>query len=416
MYKKAMRRQHKRISRREFFGHSLFGLACFGLARTKGSPFGDRPGARPGEAPGREPIQRSLGKTGLSLPIVSLGVMNADNPDLLRRAVDKGIRHFDTAHVYQRGRNEDMVGSVIRELGVREKTVIATKAMTPREREGKTPQQIKQNFVKAVEESLRRLRTDYIDILYVHDVKDTGEVSNPGITEALALLKDQKKTRFVGFSTHANMAACLEEACRGKFYDVVLTTFNYALADDTELLSSFQKARDSGIGLIAMKTQCSQYWYREHVSASKQQYYEGQILHSALLKWVLRHDSITTAVPGCTTLEQLEADWRVAFDLAYTQEEGKFLDDRKVKTTLAYCVQCSRCVSTCPQAVDIPSLMRTHMYLTCYSNPSLASQTLEGMSGSKGFRACSACESCRATCGRGVPVASRITELRLALT
>ncbi|MDH7512126.1 MAG: aldo/keto reductase [Clostridiales bacterium] len=410
-----MRRQQKRISRREFLGHSLFGLGCFGLARTKGSPFGDRHGVIQRETPEREPIRRSLGKTGLRLPIVSLGVMNADNPDLVRRAVDLGVRHFDTAHGYQRGRNEAMVGSVIQELGVREKTVIATKAMTPSERQGKTPQQAKQNFIKAVEESLRRLRTDYIDILYVHDIKDAGEINNPGITEALALLKDQKKTRFVGFSTHANMAACIEEACRGKFYDVVLTTFNYALADDTELLSSFQKARDAGIGLIAMKTQCSQYWYRDSLPPSQQRYYEGQILHSALLKWALRHDVITTAVPGCTTLYQLETDWQAAFDLAYTQEEERFFQNRKIKTELAYCVQCSRCVSTCPQAVDIPSLMRTHMYLTCYSNPSLASQTLEGVSRSNGLQACSSCDSCRANCSRGVPVVRRIGELKLAL-
>ena len=72
-------------------------------------------------------IQRTLGKTGLTMPVVSMGVMNADIPGLVRRSYELGIRHFDTAAVYQGGRNEEMVGSVIKELGVRDKVIIATK-------------------------------------------------------------------------------------------------------------------------------------------------------------------------------------------------------------------------------------------------------------------------------------------------
>src|ERR1700757_1143298 len=72
-------------------------------------------------------LQRTLGKTGLTLPVVSMGVMNADVPGLLRRAYELGMRHFDTAAVYQNGRNEEMVGRVIKEMGVRDKVVISTK-------------------------------------------------------------------------------------------------------------------------------------------------------------------------------------------------------------------------------------------------------------------------------------------------
>ncbi len=52
-------------------------------------------------------------------PIVGMGVMNADNPELLRRAFDVGVRHFDTAAYYERGRNEERVGRVIEEVGGR---------------------------------------------------------------------------------------------------------------------------------------------------------------------------------------------------------------------------------------------------------------------------------------------------------
>ena len=69
-------------------------------------------------------LQRTLGKTGLTIPVVSMGVMNADVPGLLRRAYEVGIRHFDTAAGYQQGRNEEMVGQVIKEMGVRDKVCL----------------------------------------------------------------------------------------------------------------------------------------------------------------------------------------------------------------------------------------------------------------------------------------------------
>jgi aryl-alcohol dehydrogenase-like predicted oxidoreductase len=72
-------------------------------------------------------ITRALGKTGLTVPIVSLGFMNADNPALIRRAYEVGVRHFDTAAAYQRGRNEEMVGSMIQEMGVRSSVIVSTK-------------------------------------------------------------------------------------------------------------------------------------------------------------------------------------------------------------------------------------------------------------------------------------------------
>jgi len=78
-----------------------------------------------------KPIYRALGRTGISLPIVSMGVMNADVPGLIPRSYELGIRHFDTAAFYQQGRNEEMVGRMIKEMGVRDKVIISTKVLRP---------------------------------------------------------------------------------------------------------------------------------------------------------------------------------------------------------------------------------------------------------------------------------------------
>ena len=84
------------------------------------------------------------------------------------------------------------------------------------------------------------------------------------------------------------MVECLNEAARDGFYDVVLTAFNYSMHENRELIQSMEKAAAKGIGLIAMKTQCKQPWYRDDEAADKQWLYDGKIIHTALLKWVLQ--------------------------------------------------------------------------------------------------------------------------------
>jgi predicted aldo/keto reductase-like oxidoreductase len=162
-----------------------------------------------------------------------------------------------------------------------------------------------------------------------------------------------------------------------------------------------------------MKTQCSQYWYKGGLSTVEQMYYEGAIIQSAVLKWVLRHDFITTAVPGYTTYEQLNEDVSAGLNLTLSAGEKKFLDDRKVKLAMEfYCRQCSQCVSSCPKGADIPSLMRAHMYAACYGNFYQARDTYDRISKERGLETCASCDTCRARCVHSISIAKRIDELK----
>src|ERR1039458_9154821 len=136
-------------------------------------------------------LQRTLGKTGLTLPVVSMGVMNADVPGLLRRAYELGIRHFDTAAAYQNGRNEEMVGQVIKEMGLRDKVVISTKQ--PSRGPSQNAAEAKARCVEGVESSLRRLQMDHVDILYHHAVDSVEDAQAEGPLEALQSLKKDGK-------------------------------------------------------------------------------------------------------------------------------------------------------------------------------------------------------------------------------
>lgn len=411
-----MKKRTRRLTRREFFARSLSGAAAAGILAAPGRLFSSGISQEAtNQTQKEETIYRTLGKTGIRLPVVNMGVMNAFNPDLVKRSYEIGVRHFDTSAYYQRGQNEAMIGKVIRELGVRDQVVIGTKVFVPHEQRSQTSSAaLKMIFLNTAEESLKRLQTDFLDILYVHNVQDLWYLNNPGIREALQVLKDQKKVRHIGFSVHSNMTELLVDAAESGFYEVIAVAFNYSMADDVDLISALQKAHERGIGLIAMKTQCTQYWYRDYVPSDKQQYYQGKILHTAVLKWALRHDFITCAIPGYTTFEQIEEDFSVASDLEYTPEERTFLEDRNVKLALqSYCRHCQSCLATCPKGVDIPALMRTHMYAACYGNFFLARDTLDEIPKEKGLAACKSCETCTARCVRLVDIPRRLQELRL---
>lgn len=411
-----MKNASRPMSRRTFVSGSLATLSAVsalgatGLAKTPGPVAAAPSQAAVPPTPGL--VTRTLGRTGLKLPVVNMGVMNADNPELVRRAYEVGMRHFDTASSYWRGRNEEMVGRVIEELKARDKAVIATKmAIPPDKRRTLGPAELKAAFLSQLETSLKRLRSDYVDILYIHDVFEVEDLGRAGFQEALLQAKKDGKARFVGFSTHRNMAAVVDEAAKTSLYEVLLVSYNYAFADWAALRDSLKAAADKGVALIAMKTQCMQEWYRNEMPAEIQARYGGAVLQTAALKWALRNDFIACAVPGFTSFSQLEEDISVARDLAYTPEEEAFLADRKIKLAMTRCVQCGRCVPTCPRGADVPTLMRAHQYLG-YPNALQARLTLEGLDEEKGLRACGSCVSCAAACAGNVPVGRRVRDLK----
>jgi predicted aldo/keto reductase-like oxidoreductase len=410
-----MNKSKKGYSRRDFLFKAVGGAAAAGLLGKARMPLGARPGNAAKDAgAAKTPLTRTLGRTGLKIPIVSMGVMNADNPALVKRSYELGIRHFDTAWGYQKGRNEEMVGSVFKELNARDQVVIATKVPPPRPElmDQMGDKLVEEEFLSRLDQSLARLQTDHVDILYIHNVSDAAILKRPGLLAAIDKAQKTKKTRFVGFSTHRNMADCINASVPMGRFDVILTSINRAMADDKALLEAMSTAAKAGIGLVAMKTQCKQAWAKESGAAGAE-YHEGNIWHAALLKWALRLDAVTTAIPGYTTFQQLETDWPVAFSLEYTPEEAKFLADPGVSLALDHaCRQCGGCSASCPRGVDVPALVRAHMYAADYGNFHELRRALDEIPAGHGLDACAGCMQCTAACVRGVRIARRLEELK----
>ena len=350
-------------------------------------------------------LQRTLGKTGLTIPVVSMGVMNADVPGLLRRAYEVGIRHFDTAAGYQQGRNEEMVGQVIKEMGVRDKVMISTKQ--PARSRPQNVAEAKKRFVEGVESSLQRLQMDHVDILYYHGVDSVEDAQAQGPLEALQSLKRDGKTRFVGISTHKTQDV-VNEAIRLNLFDVALVMLNYTMAHDAGILSTIERAAKRGIGIVAMKTQAGG-TVRPDAKLPKTL---PPVSQTALLKWVLNHEFVTTAIPGFSTYEHLEQDFSVAQNLAYTDEEERFLADRTFSAQAEFCQQCGQCKEDCPEHADIPALMRSHMYAVQYGNAGRAREMLASVAAGRGLDACDGCASCVVACRNNVQIGRKIAHLK----
>lgn len=400
-----MKSDHKDFSRREFMTKASAGIAVIG---TAGLPTGRFTGdtmkfTRTFQKDGI--YYRKLGKTGLELPIVSMGVMNADNPAVVSRSYDIGVRHFDTAEGYQRGRNETMVGDVFSKLGVRDKIIIGTKIVHPnRRRRGGSGSmggaEVTQNILERLDKCLERLKTDYVDILYLHN-SGPEFMKDPAVHEAFDKAKEAGKIRFKAISTHTNMQLELNQAAEMGYYDVVLTSYNFTHSEDTKLANAIENAASKGIGLIAMKTQ-----------VGGERRYKKPVNHTATLKWALRNELMTTAIPGYTNFDHMNEDFSVASNLEFTADEKKFLADKDVKTGLNYCRQCGECTADCEKGVDVPSLMRTHMYAAGYANFFQAGETMSEIDPSRGLSNCSDCTECRVRCRYVVDVPANINDLR----
>jgi predicted aldo/keto reductase-like oxidoreductase len=387
------------LKRRMFLKQGLAGLAAVGA--VPGALKAADLGAGATAPAAAKPIVRTLGRTGLQIPVVSMGVMNADNPAVVQAALETGIVMLDTAHGYQRGRNEQMIGQVVKDRP-RDSYMIFTKVPGPqkdRSLQGLSGEALQKAFLDMFDLSLRRLGLDHVEVLYLHNNSAAEHVQNPDMMEALTKAKKAGKARFVGTTTHSNEPDVIRATVQSKVYDVVLTAYNFLQDHAAEVRKAVAEAAAAGLGVVAMKTQAGAYWDKEKLQP---------INMRAALKWVLNDPNVATAIPGFTTFDQLKEDWAVVTDITLTPQE---LTDLRLGEQVAglYCQQCRRCVPGCPKGLPIPDLMRSYMYAYGYRNLQAAHELV----GSLDFGAdpCGSCASCTAVCAKGFDIADRVRDI-----
>ena len=327
---------------------------------------------------------RTLGKTGLKVTAVSMGVMNCSDPAVLLRAFDLGINFYDTADCYMWGRNEEMVGNAFQ--GKRDKVFIQTKVHDHDEQKMRT----------SVERSLRRLRTDYIDVLVWHGLSSAEDISDPKLQEFMVKMKKEGKVRFTGFSSHSRMATLLREAAKLDYHDVALVSYNFTHSKD--LREAVAVAAKAGVGIVAMKTQAGGYTKEKM---------EGLNPHQAALKYILRDPNLAATVPGVTTIEQIE-ECAAAMGTFLSQRDLRELRTYQAFLEKRICTLCGGCTGECSYGVPYGDLLRAVMYHDGYRNDLLAKETIKGSLSQQILQRCSECSSCTAVCRRGLQIKEQV--------
>jgi predicted aldo/keto reductase-like oxidoreductase len=384
----------KNIDRRDFLRTGITGAA--GIVALSPSLVSSAPAGQQDNI-----IYRTLGKTGMKVPVISFGVMRSDNPNLCKAALDKGIKLFDTANGYQNGNNETMLGNLLKDYP-RNSFYLATKVKPSGvDRDGKpSDQTTAEDFLSKFNTSISRLKMDYVDILYIHDIRNPEMFEYKPIIDSIQKLKKDGKAKFIGFSTHANEAVVIDAAAGKNLFDVILTSYNFKQTYVNELNSAIKKANQAGIGIVAMKTLAGGGFLDKEKTKP--------INSTAALKWVLSNPDVTTTIPGMTDFDQLDLNVKILADISITEAEKKDLLIAMAETGL-YCTGCTKCLQACTKNLPVPDLMRAYMYAYGYSNPGMA-HSLLGELGTND-NPCKDCSTCQVNCTKNFNIREKIADI-----
>jgi predicted aldo/keto reductase-like oxidoreductase len=400
-----MRRNRPLTSRREFLKTAASGLAGVALLSSGAcSRSSDDAPVR-----SRKIVRRALGRTGLRLPVVSMG--SAYAIDLVGAALDEGIVYIHTSSDYAEGNHERLLGEALKGRP-RDSFVIGTSPDFPYEYDrrrdrskdlgkGADPNRI----LRSMDASLQRLGLEYVDIYYLTSIGDPEVARFEPYLDAFETLKKAGKTRFIGIGTHENEPAVIDAAVQVKLWDVVLTAYNFRQSHRRDVRAAIRRAAGAGLGVVAMKTQAGVYWDRLRVR---------RINMKAALKWVLQEEHVHTTIPAFSNFDEMQEDLSIMEDLSLTEQEKRDLEiGDELGYSGLYCDQCGKCVAQCPSRVDIPTLMRSHMYAFGHRHPAKAKHTLRSWSPSD--IACRSCTECGVRCARGFDVKLRVLEIARVL-
>jgi aryl-alcohol dehydrogenase-like predicted oxidoreductase len=282
-----------------------------------------------------------LGKSSLNITRIGFGCMSlkpvqADIQSIIDTAIDNGINYFDTADFYDKGLNEINIGKAL--ATKRNNVIIATKVGNQWRPDGSgwdwNPG--KQYILSAVEQSLQRLQTDYIDLYQLHG--GTIDDAIDETIEAFELLQQQGKIRYYGISS-IRPNVIREYVQRSNIVSVMM---QYSLADRRPQESCLDLLQQNGIGVLARgcvagglltKKKESAYlnYSEKEIAAAAKAVEDATAANSNMaataIRFALQHTAITSAVVGIRTIEQLNDALQVPKDGLFSARQLQLLSE-----------------------------------------------------------------------------------------
>jgi uncharacterized protein len=385
------------IDRREFLRRTTLAGAGVTLAPLAAAAAEPPPGIR---------RKVKLGRTGLEISDIGFGSSRLSGDDaLVRHALGRGITYFDTAESYTGGSSEETLGRAL--AGARDRIVLVSKLDTEADESA-------DSLMQRLEASLKRLRTDHIDVCFNHAVNDPAKLTNPGWLEFTEKAKAQGKIRWRGMSGHGGrLVECLDVALDRDLVDVILVAFHFGqdpafyerftksfdfVALQPELPRVLEKAKRKNVGVVAMKT-------LRGARLNDLRAYEtgGATFAQAAFRWVLSHPHVDALV--VTMKDPAQVDEYLGAS-GWTRSRAGDLrllaayDERNGASQCRY--GCSACADSCPHGVAISDVLRARMYAEDYADPAFGRETYAALGA--GAAACLSCAERACACPHGVAI------------
>jgi hypothetical protein len=392
-------------SRRTFLKQVALGSSIVGAAPTLAAT---APAPRHvATAPTIKQYKR-LGSTDIKLSDISFGGSRLrHDPELIQHALARGINYFDTAESYTGGSSEETLGKALH--GKRDKVYLASKGAFGADTR-------RDEMMRTLEGSLQRLRTDYVDVYFIHAVNDVERLQNPEFYAFTERAKQQGKLRYVGLSGHGGrLIECLDYAIDSSKFDVMLVAYNFGqdpsffqrmtrgfdfIAVNPDLPRVLRKAKAAGMGVITMKTLRG-----ARLNSMEPYQKDGATFAQAAFRWVLSNRDVDALVVTMHSSSQVDEFVAASGSVKVTRHDLELLQRYTALHDATYCRPlCNVCEPACPEQVQIADVLRHKMYFEDYGAERMA---MEGYA--KLVHNASACltctqQRCLQACPYGLPV------------
>ena len=273
-----------------------------------------------------------------------------------------------------------------------------------------------EQMMEALEDSLKRLKTDYIDVYMNHAVNDVAVVSNPEWFEFVDRAKQQGKIRYSGISGHAGrLIDCIDHALDKDMVDVMLLAYNFGqdpkfyeelgssfdlVAKQPKLPQTLKRAKELDVGIVAMKTLMG-------ARLNDMRPYEagGATFAQAAFSWVLSNPHVDALVISMTSEEDIDEYVGASGANQVTGQALSLLTKYAHLNGTTYCKHaCNECEGACPYGVPIADVLRTRMYATDYGDLEFAREEYAMLGGAAS--PCLSCsgEPCANACPNGIAI------------
>ncbi len=329
---------------------------------------------------------RPFGKTGVNISTLGFGcmrlpeiqqedgsfVVDQEKTDaMLRRAYELGVNYFDTALFYCHSNSEIAVGKALKPI--RDKVYISTKCPLERVKEPA-------DFRKTLEESLRKLDTDYVDFYHFWGINQKAfdeKIVPMGLIEEAKKLKEEGLIRHISFSFHDKPEALKHIIDNAPEMESVLLQYNLLDRANEEMI---QYAASKGVGVVVMGP-VGGGRLAAPTELVKKLGSENLNTYELALRFVLGNPGVCCALSGMQTIDMVEKNAVVAsLETPMTEKEWRDVGEnleKLQKFSELYCTGCAYC-QPCPKGINIPRIFQTYTYLNVYGLKDLAKNTYQG--------------------------------------